>query len=409
MHPLASAARPSRVLAAGAIALLLGLQPVVTDIYLPALPLLTRELGASMAQAQLTMSALILAFGIAQLFWGPVADRYGRRPVLAAGLVALVFASLAAALAPSAPVLIGARIVQGAALAAAVVVARAMVRDLYEPAEGARVMAWALSGLGVIALAGPVAGGVVAGLSGWRATLAIVVMFGLATLVFTRWKLPETIPARNPRATAPGPLLANWAAIARHPTFVAWTALMTCTYGGLFVVLAGSSFVYIEILGLSPAGYGLTMAAGSVAYLAGTFACRRWIARHGTAGAVARGAGFTLVAGVSVLALALAGVQAVWAVLVPQCLYAFGHGIHQPCAQASAVGPFPHAAGAASALAGFTLAAVAFGIGLWLGSALDGRVLPYAATHAVFALLTCAAAWTLVPRAERRTAPVLAA
>jgi DHA1 family bicyclomycin/chloramphenicol resistance-like MFS transporter len=400
--PRATATPPvSPGLAAFALALLLGLQPATTDIYLPALPMLTRDLAAPMSAAQLTMSALILAFGVGQLFWGPVADRVGRRPVLVTGLLLYTAASIGAVLAGSIGWLVLWRVLQGATMAAAVVCARAIVRDLYEPHEGAQVMSLALSGLGVIAIVGPVLGGVVAAVLGWRAALGVVAAFGALTLIFVTWRLPETLQQGNPQATRPGRLLVQWGVIARHPTFVAWTLLVSATYGGLFTILAGSSFVYIDVLGLSPGWYGLAMASGSLSYLAGTFVCRRWIVRHGIRGAVARGGGFTLAGGALIVVLALAGVQSTWAVLLPQCLFALGHGIHQPCGQAGAVGPFPHAAGAASALAGFVLAITAFGVGLWLGRALDGTVLPYALGIGFWAATTTLVAWTLVQRHAR--------
>jgi len=228
---------------------------------------------------------------------------------------------------------------------------------------------------------------------------------GALTLAFVVWRLPETLAVRNPQATRLAPLFAAWGRIGRHPTFVAWTLLVSCTYGGLFTILAGSSFVYIDVLGLSPAHYGLAMASGSLSYLAGTFVCRRWIARFGITGAVRRGAFVTLAGGLSITGLALAGVHAVWAVLLPQWLFAFGHGIHQPCGQAGAVGPFPQAAGAASALAGFILAITAFGVGLWLGQALDGTVLPLALGLGFWAVLTSGVAWTLVQRAGAPASP----
>ena len=385
-------------LAALALTLLLGLQPVTTDIYLPALPALTRELGASMSSAQLTLSALILAFGVAQLFWGPIADRVGRRPVLLTGLVLYTAASLGSALAGNIETLVAWRVVQGAAMAAAVVCARAMVRDLYEPHEGARVMSLGMSGLGVVAIVGPLAGGLATWVGGWRAALVLVTAVGALTLCFVALRLPETLPVQNPQATRLRPLLGAWHLIARHRAFVAWTALVSCSYGGLFTMLAGSSFVYIELLGLSPGAYGLCMAAGSSSYLAGTFVCRRWLGRLGMAGAVRRGGAFTLAAGVFMLVLGVLGVHHVGAVLLPQCLYAFGHGIHQPCGQAGAVGPFPHAAGTASALSGFVLAGTAFLVGLWLGRVLDGSLMPYALTLAFWSVLTAAVAWTLVQR-----------
>lgn len=399
--PAAASPRVSHGVAALALSLLLGLQPVTTDVYLPALPMLTRALAAPMTTVQLTMSALILAFGVAQMVWGPLADRVGRRPVLLAGLSLYALASVGCVLAHDIAALVTWRVVQGAALAAGVVCARAIVRDLYEPVEGAQVMALALSGLGVIALAGPLAGGLAAAAWGWRGPLVVVTVAGALTLAFIVWRLPETLEHRNPHATRLGPLLQRWWQIGRHPAFVSWAALVACSYGGLFTILAGSSFIYMDVLGLSPTRYGAAMALGSLCYLTATFVCRRWIPRLGMARTVWRGAWFTLAGGVTMAALAALGVQALWAVLLPHCLFIFGHGLVQPCGQAGVVAPFPHAAGAASALAGLALAVVAFGVGRWLGLALDGSVRPLAYGVAFWAAATCAVAWGLVQRAAR--------
>jgi DHA1 family bicyclomycin/chloramphenicol resistance-like MFS transporter len=398
--PTATPPRPRLASAtvAVALALLLGLQPVTTDLYLPALPALARSLAAPMSAVQLTMSALILAFGLAQLVWGPVADRIGRRPVLLASLTGFLAASIGAALAPGIGWLVAWRIGQGAMLAAAVVCARAMVRDLYEPAEGARVMSLGLSGLGLIAISSPLLGGALAATGGWRAALTAVAVIGALTLLFVWRALPETIRQRDPRATQLAPLAANVRAVLRHPTFIAWTALTASTYGGLFTILAASPFVYIDLLGLTPMQFGVAMATGSLSYITGTVVCRRWLLRHGLRGTVRRGALFTLAGGLSLLGLAALGMQAVWAVLLPQCLYAFGHGVHQPCGQTGAVGPFPHAAGVASAWAGCMLALVAFVVGLWLGHAIDGSVWPLAFGLAIWSVITATVAWTLVQR-----------
>lgn len=390
--------RPRAAVAAAALGLLLGLQPLTTDLYLPAFPALTRDLAAPMHLAQLTMSALLLAFGAAQLLWGPLADRFGRRPVLQAGLALYLLASLGAMLAGDIHLLVAARVVQGLGLAAAVVVARATVRDLYEPHEGARVMSLALSGLGLIAIGSPLVGGWVAQQFGWRGSFAFIALFTLAVALFVQQRLPETLPQRNPRALHPPTLLANWRRIVVHPTFFAWASLSACTYGALFVFLAGSPFVYIETLGLSPAWFGLMLVTSSLAYLVGTFVCRRWLLRHGMTGTIQRASAFTLAGGLSMGALSLAGVQAVWAIALPQMAIAFGHGMHQSCGQAGAVGPFREQAGTASALAGFMLAAVAFGIGRWLGVALDGTARPVALGIAFWATLTALIGWTLVRR-----------
>ena len=389
------------VLAAFTLALLLGLQPITTDLYLPSLPILSRELGGSMVWTQLTMSALILSFGLAQLIWGPISDRYGRRPVLLAGLALYTLASAGCAASGSIEALVVWRALQGAAMAAAVVCARAVLRDLYEPTAGAQVMAWALTGLGVIALLCPLMGGLSAYAWGWRGSLAAVTACGALTWLWVALQWPETLLRRQPQAMQWRPLLATSWGIAKHPVFGAWGLLVACTYGGLFTILAGSSFVYMDVLGLSPTAYGVVMAIGSLSYIIGTFVCRRWIRRHGMDGAVGRGALFTLAGGVLAGMAAWADVQTMWAVLIPQCLFALGHGLHQPCAQAGVVAPFPGAAGTASALAGALLALVAFGIGRWLGVALDGTVQPLLWGLSFWSAATCLVAWTLVQRALR--------
>ncbi len=390
-----------RLAAALILALLMGLQPVTTDVYLPALPMLTRALAAPVSLAQLTMAALILAFGIAQMVWGPIADRIGRRPVLLTGLALYTAASAGCALAGSIEALVAWRIVQGAAMAAAVVCARAIVRDLYEPTAGAQVMALALTGLGFIALAGPLSGGLLAQAFGWRAPLALVTAVGVCSFGVVALYLPETLAAPNPAATRARVLLDTWRGIARHRVFIAWALLVACTYGGLFTVLASSSFVLMDVLGLSAAAYGGAMAFGSLSYIAGTFACRRLLARRGMVATVQRGALFTLAAGLLAAAmLVLQQASPAW-VLVTYGLFAFGHGHHQPCGQAGVVAPFPRSAGAASALAGLLLALVAFGIGRWLGVSLDGTVRPFAHGLVFWSALTCVVAWTLVPRHAR--------
>ena len=391
--------------AAIALTLLLGLQPVITDLYLPALPLLARELGAPMSAAQLTMSALILAFGLSQLAWGPLSDRFGRRPILLCSLLLLVLSSIGASAAPGIGWLIAWRVAQGASMAAAVVCARAMVRDLYQPHEGTRVMSLGLSGLGGLAIAAPLLGGVLAMAGGWRASLAAVAAFALIVLLYVWRALPETLVARNPRALHGPTLLRNACQVLAHRGFRAWASLTSATYGGLFTLLAGSSFVYMGMLGLTPTQYGMAMASGSASYVIGTFFCRRWLLRLGLVGAVRRGAWFSLVGGLGMLACSLSpALASVPLVLVSQWLFAFGHGIHQPCGQTGAVGPFPQMAGVASALAGCLLALIAFGVGLWLGQSMDGSLRPLGMGLAFWGALTAAIAWTTVQRHGRWSA-----
>ena len=380
------------------LALLLGIQPVTTDLYLPALPALTTGFGAPVAHAQLTLTALLLAFGLSQLVLGPLSDRFGRRPVLLWGLAAYVLAAVGAALAPSMALLIGWRTLQGAAMGASVMAARAIVRDLYQPADGARVMSRALTGLGVIAcLCAPI-GGLVSDLAGWRVALLVPALFGAVALGLVAWRFDESLARRDAQALQPATLVRTWATVLRHPTFLAFCALTTASYALLFTFLAASSFVFIQVLGLTKTQYGLVMLWNSLSYIGGTFVCRYWLARHGVRGSVARGAVLTLSGGLLMAGLAFAGIHSTAAIVGPLTLMMLGHGVHQPCGQSGAVGPFPRAAGAASALNGFVMMLAVFGVGGWLGTHLDGTVLPLTYGMGFWSVCVALLAWTVVQK-----------
>jgi len=380
------------------LSLLLGLQPVTTDLYLPALPVLTTGFAAPMNQAQLTLTALLLAFGVSQLVWGPLSDRFGRRPILLIGLSAYVLAAVGSTLAPSMIALIVWRTVQGAAMGAAVMCARAIVRDLYAPVQGARVMSKGLSGLGVIAFLSAPLGGLLTELFGWRFALLALAIFGAASLGMIAWRFEESLQRKNPLALQTTTLLATWSSILRHPTFLAFSALSAASYGGLFTFLAASSFVFMYVLELSKTQYGALMALNSLAYIGGTFLCRHWLPRFGVRRSLKWAGLLSLTGGTLMAVFSLAGVQNVWAIMLPQLLFVIGHGIHQPCGQSGAVGPFPHAAGAASALNGFLMMLAAFAMGSWLGDHMDGTVLPLTLGVWFWSALIALSAWTLVQK-----------
>jgi DHA1 family bicyclomycin/chloramphenicol resistance-like MFS transporter len=232
----------------------------------------------------------------------------------------------------------------------------------------------------------------------WHAALLVLALFGAGTLAFIAWRFDETLRVPNPQATRIGPMLRNWVHVASHPGFRAWAALLSFTYGGLFLFLAGSSFVFISVLGTSRIGYGAIMASNSIAYITGTLLCRKLLASRGLRRTVRIAAVFTLVGGGTMALLSLAGVQGVWAILVPQWVFSIGHGIHQPCGQAGAVGPFPEKAGTAAALSGFVMMLTSFAVGLWLGRHLNGTVYPLTLGIGAFSVGVALVAWTLVQR-----------
>lgn len=380
------------------LALLLGMQAITTDLTLPALPALRESLGASMQQTQLTLTALLLAFGVSQLAWGPLSDRFGRRPILLWGLGAYTLASTIVVFAPTISWLIVGRIVQGVAMGAAVMCSRALVRDLYDPVTGAHTMSKGLSGLGLIACASAPLGGLLSDLFGWRVTLLALAVFGGATLWLVATRFDETLKHKNHRALEPMQLAKRWFEIARNPTFLAFSALSTASYGGLFTFLATSSFVFIQVMGYSKTHYGLLMFSMSFVYIIGTLMCRRLLPRFGVRRAVAIAGALSLSGGTLMAALTYSGLHNGWAIMLPYYLFMLGHGVHQPCSQSGAIGPFPQAAGTASALNGFGMMIAAFLMGGWLGEHMDGTIFPLVNGVWFWSACIAVSAWVLVQR-----------
>jgi DHA1 family bicyclomycin/chloramphenicol resistance-like MFS transporter len=209
-------------------------------------------------------------------------------------------------------------------------------------------MSRALGGLGVIAMLAPLCGGVIVQWIDWHAALLVLSMFGAVTLAIVAWRFEETVPARNPDATRLAPLLANWAAVARHPGFRAWAALSP----DLRRVLRLPRRVVVRLhrrarhlaRRRTARRWRRTRSPTSSARCCAGGCSRARPAPHGGAGRGVHAAG-----GLAMALLSLAGWHAVWAVLVPQWAYAVGHGIHQPCGQVGAIGPFPDKAGTAAA------------------------------------------------------------
>lgn len=335
--------------------LLLAAQPVATDSYLPALPAIAQDLGSASA----SLTVFVLAFGFGQLPCGPLSDRFGRRPVLLTGLACYTIAALGCAVAPGIPMLVSCRALQGFSMAAILVCARAAVRDLYPAHEGPHVMARGLTGLGVVALIAPVLGAYLVQATGWRWVLGGMAIYALVLWALCFRGFTETrVKAADPSA-AKGSVREVFAS----QSFRAWASLAAATYGGLFCFLLLSPMVYISYLGLSPAWYGWIPAGGSLVYIFSTTMCRRLLTRHGAVRTVQMGS-LLSVAGPSLQALGCwLLLMSVWPLLLGHAIYCIGHGLHQPCGQAGAVGDLPHLAGRAVSWSGFAMMAVAFVVG----------------------------------------------
>lgn len=380
------------------VAALSMLQPLATDLYLPSLPGLAAAFGTDAATVQWTLSVFVAAFGVWQLVAGPLSDRIGRVPVVLGGLATFCAASLLCMLAPTIEVLVAGRLLQAVGACSVLVGTRGLVRDLYAPAEGARVLATAATLMAVAPLLGPPLGALAFEAFGWQSSFALLLAFSLALLALTGSRLRETNRHRNPHALRPGPMLRTYAATLRSPAFRAYTLAATASYGGLFAYLSGSSFVLVQVLGLSTAAYGLCLSATVAGYIVGTLLCRRWVPTAGLQRTIARGAAIQCASGLAMAALALAGVASPWAIVGPFFGYSIAHGVIQPSSQSGAVAPFARNAGAAAAMLGFAMMLAAAAIGMWIGASFDGSTRPLALTIGAAGVASLAVAWVFVRR-----------
>ena len=329
---------------------IVGLGALSIDMFLPSLPAMTAAFGSDAATAQLTVTLFLAGLAAAQLVWGPLSDRLGRRHVLLTGLAVYATAGTACAFAPSMSLLIVARVVQALGAGSGPVIARAVVRDLYEPERAARVLAAMGTAQALTPILAPILGGWVHVLAGWRAVFLVLGAFGSAFLV-TAWRIvPETNVYAGARAPGEG---GRVAALLRHPRYVAYVAAAALMFSGQFAFITGSAFALITILGVSPTVYGACFGAVATGLMAGNFVSVRLGPRLGIDTMIRGGTLIGAAAGVVMAALAWAGVTSVASVIAPMFGYAFGLGWVLPNAMAGAIGPFPRMAGLAAAGAGF--------------------------------------------------------
>ncbi|WP_448190198.1 multidrug effflux MFS transporter [Azospirillum sp. sgz301742] len=360
--------------------------PLSTDLYLPSLPSLVAVFGTDIVTVQLTLSVFLVGFAGAQLVYGPLSDRYGRRPALITGVTIYLAASVACALAASIDQLIVARAFQAVGACCGPVVARAVVRDVFGRDRAATILAYMSMAMAMAPAVGPVLGGLLTELFGWRSNFVVLILVAMAVLAATLLLLSETNEHRDAEALRPSRLLGNYIRLFRDRAYVGYMLTVACAYSGIFAFISGSSFVLIGQLHLSPAAYGLSFGGVVVGYMVGTFLAGRLSHRLGVDRMVRLGTLISVMSGLLGAALAAADVTSVATVVGPMFLFILGVGMTMPNAMAGAVGPYPTMAGLASALMGFVQMTVAAVVGILVGHLYDGTALPMMGAVALVAL-----------------------
>jgi DHA1 family bicyclomycin/chloramphenicol resistance-like MFS transporter len=380
--------KPTSLACTLSIALLVALGPLATDMYLPALPGLTGEFSTSPGRVQLTLSLFLAGFALAQIIYGPLSDRFGRKPVLLAGLALFVIASVACALAQSIEMLILARFVQALGGSAGPVLGRAMVRDIHGPRESARVLSHIGSAMALAPALAPILGGYMSVYLGWASIfwfLALVGLFGATLLLLA---IEESAPEEHRHPKAVKTILGDYTRLLRDPVYLGYTLTCTLAYSGLFAFLSGSSFVIIEYFGVSEQHFGLLFLLVVVGYISGTLTGGRLSRRYDYRRLVGVGALVLLVAGGGMLAIALNQPGQVMSIVLPMMLFMHGVGLVMPQSMAGALANYPHMAGSASGLLGFTQMTVAGLVGVAVGHGYDGSPVAMALAIAVTGMLS---------------------
>jgi len=369
--------RPDTLALTALLAFLTALGPLSTDMYLPSLPAIAAALGSDSAGAQMTLSAFLFGFAGGQIFYGPLSDRLGRKPVLLGGMALFITASLACAFAPDMTWLVAGRFFQALGASGPIVLDRAIVRDLYEGPRAGRELSRMGTVMGVVPALAPLLGGVLETAFGWRSSFFATAFFGVALGTIVILMLPETLRERSPHAVSLRSIFAGFKVLLQHPRYRFYVSLSALAYSGLFTFISGSSFVLQKVYGLSVMGFSMVFSFVVLGFVTGTLVAQRAVGRLGLDRTI----------GLGVMALAGGGAAmmlAVWfgpgsplEIMLPMTLYTMGVGLVMPQSMAGAMTPFPERAGAASSLLGLIQMMMAALVGTLLGQMLDwGSALP---------------------------------
>lgn len=372
--------------------LMVAIGPVSMALFTPAMPEIVRAFGTTEAAVKMTLSLYFAGFAFAQLVCGPLSDGFGRRPVTIGFMAIYLVGSVIALLAPTIETLIAARFLQGIGAAAGVAISRALVRDLFTHERSARIM----SLIGIILAVGPAfaptLGGLTMELFGWHAIFLLMVLMGMAIVLVTVFAMRETV-LRDLSRIRPAALVRTYGRLVATPYFMLACLVIAGTSGALYAQATVLPFILMDQVGLSPSQFGLGMLMQTGSFFCGSLAGRFLIDRYGAARLVLPGL-FCVGLGSFGTAVLLGFYEPTFlSVMAPVGLYAFGIAFVMPAMMTAAMAPFPHSAGAASALMGF----MQMGAGLLGGSvaALIGAPDLAMATIIPVMGLTAIASWIL--------------
>jgi DHA1 family bicyclomycin/chloramphenicol resistance-like MFS transporter len=376
--------------------------PLSVDMYLPALPHIASELDAGPASIQLTLTAVLAGLALGQLVAGPVSDALGRKRPLLVGVAAYAAASLLCAVAPSAPALVGLRFVQGLAGSAGVVIARAIVRDLYAGDAAARVFSILVLVMGAAPVLAPTLGAQVLRVAGWRAIFVVLAVIGILLVLAVAGGLDETHAAERRAIGGVVETLGTMRRLLADRSFLGYALTGGFGFGALFAYISGSSFVLERVYGLSPQRFGLFFAINAAGFVVMAQVNARIVGRAGARRLLAIGLASGAAGALALLVVAATHAGGLAGIL--PCLFVVqtSLGLVLPNSTALALTDHPAVAGSASALLGVLQYAVGAVAAPIVGVAGTSSALPMSIVIAVLAS-SAVAAWLALVRGTAAT------
>ena len=358
------------------IAAMTAMTAMTIDINLPAIPVTAADLGTSLTMAQLTVTVFFGGFAVGQLLWGSLSDRIGRKPGILIGTVLYEIATVGCALAPDIETLLTLRVIQGIGAGAGAVLGRAIVRDLFQGAQMARILSLVMAAFILAPIVAPSIGAVILTFASWRWIFGFLAIYGAVVLVLAAVFLDETLKVKDPNALDPTRLLRSFAVVFHDPRSRSWAAVVTLALGPLTVYLANSSAVLMAGYGLSASAFGVAFAVVAVCSSAGSLLNSRLVRRVPLARVIvlAQAAGVALTA--VALALAVTRVGGAWPLVGTLALFFVTFGLIVPNATTLALEPHGAAAGSAAAALGFIQTVVPALIASCIAVLYDGTAVP---------------------------------
>lgn len=386
-------------------ALILGLLsavgPFAIDMYLPAMPMIAADLQGTIPQTQATVTSFFLAFGIAQLFYGPWSDQVGRKLPLFTGLTLFLVASIGCALATSIEWLIALRVLQGLGASVVMVLPRAIIRDQHTGTDATRLMALVMLVVSVSPMLAPLAGSGLLAVWGWRSIFWAIAVASMLSLTMVALLQPETLaPQHRVRVDAKA-LTRGARTLLTSPRFVGLTLIGACGIGGFFIFVNTAAFVYANQYGLTPTQFSLAFAANAVGFFAASQTAAPLGERLGMVNVIRYGTVGYAICAVALMLLVMSGISGLFVLIVGLCLANACFGVVMPSAMVLSLDDHGDIAGLASSLGGTLQMIVAGLIAFASGQFFDGTALPM-----VSAIAICAVMATLLAMLVLRPNPV---